>query len=108
MKVFKFLSLFQNALPKDQDFDENVQNYFKVDENGKSKNDNPPDLPREDINDDFDMSDDDVKLAKRDSHERETDTESRIGDRYLGFGDLDDEFDQPEMDLSSFKINFSK
>ena len=47
--------------------DENVENYFKVDESGQSLNDLPPEMPKDrNINDDFEMSDDDIKISKRD------------------------------------------
>ena len=46
--------------------DENVENYFKVDDSGEPINEFPPDHPKDrDVDDDFEIPDDEIQLEKR-------------------------------------------
>ena len=106
------IPIFQNALPRHVDLDENVENYFKVDESGHPKNNLPPNVPKDrDINDEFEMSDDEIRLTKRKHFLIETEEKNRGEDKdifpYVPYPIIDkrivkDEDKNKDKDIFSF------
>jgi len=67
-------------------------------------------IPKIDVDDDFEIPDDEIQLEKRTATLKRSGgrTGERGGERYMGVGDHEDDFDyieQPELSFDDFKIN---
>ena len=90
-------------MPSETDPDPKVSEFFSVDEKGKPINEAPPISDRLENADEFEQ-DDELEHDKRRRRKRTPNPSDDREDRDL----FDTQYDQPELDMSKFKMSFNQ